>query len=162
MELTKKHTFIGLLLATVLVAVWWFTNNAKKLSATLDYSVMKIKVVKMGLFNTDLRASILIKNPSALGVVVKSSFVEVFFIDPTTKERKLVVKSTPSTMTVKANQNVINDVDFSISNFEGLSTLLNLLKQNSSNTNDNALKGRFAIVIHGEILGNFFTKEVIY
>lgn len=160
MELTKKHTFIGLLLATVLVAVWWFTNNAKKLSATLDYSVMKIKVVKMGLFNTDLKASILIKNPSALGVVVKSSFVEVYYIDPATKERKLIVKSAPSTMTVKANQNVINDVDFSISNFEGLSTFLNILKQSTST--ENALKGRFAIVIHGEILGNFFTKEVLY
>ncbi|NTW18186.1 MAG: hypothetical protein HGA42_00630 [Nostocales cyanobacterium W4_Combined_metabat2_030] len=143
--------FLGLALG------YWIWNNKRKI-ANLDYSIVKVKLLKMGILNMDVRASILIKNPSSFGVVISNYITQIYHVNPTTKQRTLIVASKPATITLKANDNVINDVDFTLSNIAGFSTLFSILKQ----PNITSLGGQFAIIIKGDILGNYFEKEIIY
>ena len=154
---SQQNGIIAIVGIAILGGAYWLYNNSRKL-ANLDYSVIKVKLLKIALLTTEVRASILIKNPSGFGVVITNYITEVYSINPTTKERALIVASKPSTLTIKANDSVVNDVDFSISNLASIATLLNLLKQPDIKT----LNGLIAIKIKGEVLGNYFEKEILY
>ena len=146
----------GLLIAGVLGFFLWLRKNKKKLVNMAEYSIVGVKVHKLGLQESEIKVSVLIKNPSDLAVKLNNYKVDVNRLDGTAK--KLLATSVVTSLTIPAKASIVNDIIFKLSNLEVGGMLLQALKTGV----ESQLKGKVSFLIKGEALGQYFEKEIKY
>jgi LEA14-like dessication related protein len=146
----------GLLVAGIVGFLLWFRTNTKKLMNLTEYSIVSVKVHKVGVLETQVKVSVLIKNPSDLAIKLNNYKVDVN--QQSGEIKKLLATSEVTSLTIPAKSSVVNDIMFNISNLEVGGMLLQSLKTGL----ESQLKGKISFLIKGEALGQYFEKEIKY
>ena len=128
MENNSKNKFllIGLIVAAVVGFFLWFRTNTKKLARMAEYSVASVKVHKVGVLETEIKVSVLIKNPSDIAVKLDNYKVDV--MQTADQSKKTLATSVVTSLTIPANSSVVNDIIFKLSNLQIGSLLLNAIQ----------------------------------
>ena len=150
---TDKFIWLGLLGIVITGLFVWFRNNTKKLTNLTEYSISSIKVHKVGILDTEIKVSVLIKNPSDLAIKLDNYKVE---IKQTADITKTLATSVVTSLIIPAKSSIVNDIVFKLSNLK-IGTLLLSAIQTGLETQ---LKGKFSFTIKGETLGQYFEKEI--
>lgn len=150
---TDKFIWLGLLGIVITGLFVWFRNNTKKLTNLTEYSISSIKVHKVGILDTEIKVSVLIKNPSDLAIKLDNYKVE---IKQTADTTKTLATSVVTSLIIPAKSSIVNDIVFKLSNLK-IGTLLLSAIQTGLETQ---LKGKFSFTIKGETLGQYFEKEI--
>lgn len=158
MSIEKKNGFIlgGLLIVALAGLFFWLRTNTKKLVNMAEFSIVGVKVHKVNLLDTEIKVSVLIKNPSDLAVSLKNYKVDVHRLDNAAK--KMLATSATTSLTIPSNGSIVNDIVFKLSNIQAGTVLLEAIKTGIEAT----LKGKVSFLIKGEALGQYFEKEIKY
>jgi LEA14-like dessication related protein len=157
MEMNSKSSsfvIIGLVIAALIAAFLWFRTNTQKLVKMAEYELKSIKVGKVGLLKTVIKASILIKNPSDMAITLKSFRVEILRLKGA---EKLVLATSPtSSLVLPSNGNIVYDIDFNINNLEIIDLVAGAIKEGI----ESQLKGKISVRIKADFMDQYIEKEI--
>lgn len=156
MSLSKHLPVIALIVAFAAGLFFWLRTNSKKLIGMAEYSLATLKIHKVNLLDTVLKASILIKNPSDIALKINQYRVEIYRLSSTGK--KLLAQTPVSSLTIPAQASILNDVQFTVSNTQIVDLIIGSLKEGM----ESQLKGKISILIKADLLGQYIEKEIKY
>ena len=134
----------------------YLRTNANKLLNMAEFKLTDVKVLSVKLMTTNLRASVLIQNPSDLAVNLTALRVE--FLRLSNGEKKVLATSPNTKLVIPKNGNINYNINFEISNLQVAQMVSGAIQTGI----ESQFKGKISIRIKCEVAGQYIEKEIPY